>query len=128
MGTLFSKALNMRLLVKSPKGTDLAKAALAQKPAYVADEQLLCRMVNAISDLAILSSDVIHIETAYSAHAKDFQVKVFNADTNYFGIYKPIFDRAVYLDNSLAYEQLRDLEDKLIELIADAKDKAMGAV
>ena len=128
MGTLFSKALNMRLLVKSPKGTDLAKAALEQKPAYVADEQLLCRMVNAISDLAILSSDVIHIETAYSANTKDFQVKVFNADTNYFGMYKPIFDRAVYLDNSLAYEQLRDLEDKLIELIADAKDKAMGAV
>ena len=114
-----------KLFVKSPTNADLANAAQQLKPKHIADEQLLCKMVNAIGDLAILNSDVIHIETTYSAHAKDFQVKVFDANTNYFGMYKAKFSRAVYLDGTLAYEQLRDLEDKLIELVSDAKDKAM---
>lgn len=121
--------LNLKpFFVKSSKATDFAIAEQQLKAVGIANEQLLCRMVNAIQELAILSSDVIHIETVYSAHAKDFQVKVFDANTNYFGMYKPKFRRAVCLDGSLAYELLRDLEDKLIELVSDAKDKAMGAV
>lgn len=91
-------------------------------------DKSLCSMVSDITDLAVLSVDVIHIEVTFSAHIKELQVKVFDVNTNYFGIYRQAFGRSVYLDAKTAPEQLLALEDKLIELVADAKDKAMGAV
>ncbi|WP_022940090.1 hypothetical protein [Psychromonas hadalis] len=88
----------------------------------------VCSMVSAIMTLAMLSSDVLHIEVAYSPHCADLDVKVFNVDTNYFGIYKPLFRRCVHLDQSTSLEYLKALEDELIELVGNAKDKLVGAV
>jgi len=91
------------------------------------DDRKICDSVTAITTLAIVSADDIHIEVTFSAHIKELQVKVFDVNTNYFDIYRQAFGRSVYLDAKTAPEQLSALEDKLIELIADAKDKAMGA-
>lgn len=83
-------------------------------------------MVNSIMTLAMLNSDLLHIHASYSAHVKAVEVRVNPASTNYeFPIV--LFKEHIYLDKPNALEQLKVLEDLLIELVADAKDLAMGA-
>ena len=93
-----------------------------------AQEQSVCNMVNAIMTLALLSRDVIHIETKFSPCSNSLDIKVFPFNTNYFGIYKPLFNDSLYLDKSSSLGHLKALEDLLIDFVAEAKDKAIGAV
>jgi hypothetical protein len=88
----------------------------------------VCHMVNAITTLAMLNAEVLHIEVFYEPHCADLNIKVHKADANYFGIYKAIFRRSVHLDQLTSLMQLKTLEDDLIELVAEAKDRLMGAV
>ena len=91
-------------------------------------DMTVCNMVNAITTLALLNADFLHIQVFYEPHCADLNIKVFNADTNYFGMYKPIFNRCIHLDSPSTILQLKTLEDDLIEFVADAKDKLVGAV
>jgi hypothetical protein len=92
------------------------------------EETAICNMVNAITTLALLNAKILHISVFYEPHCADLNIKVFKVDTNYFGIYKAIFRRCVHLDQSTSLQQLKTLEDDLIELVAEAMDKLMGAV
>jgi len=91
------------------------------------DEQSVFNMVNSIMTLAMLNCDVLHIHASYSAHVKVFQVRVNPANTNY-EFQSVLINELIYLDEPKAFEQLQELEDALIELVADAKDLAMEAV
>ncbi|WP_028863877.1 hypothetical protein [Psychromonas aquimarina] len=85
-------------------------------------------MVNSIMTLSMLNHEVLHINVAYAPHCADLEIKVFDADTDYFSAHKAMFSRCVHLDVANTLEQLKNLEDELIELVGQAKDKAMGAV
>ncbi|MEI6896036.1 MAG: hypothetical protein V5786_00845 [Psychromonas sp.] len=80
---------------------------------------LACVMVNSIMILAMTNNDVLHINVIYQATCSTLYVNVFNVDGN---IYKPIFSRVTHLDVQSTIEDLKDLEDELIELIGNAKD------
>ena len=86
----------------------------------------ICSMVSAITELAMVSRDVLHIEVKFSAHINELEVKAFDAKTDYMASHHRLFGRSVYLDSANALDALKQLEDELIDLIADAKDKAMG--
>lgn len=88
----------------------------------------ICQAVSAITTLAILSSDVLHIETEYTASIKGFAVKVFDAGTDYMLSHPRKFGRSIYLDSADALLKLNQLEDLLIELVGAAKDKSTGAI
>ena len=92
------------------------------------EDVTVCNMVNAIITLALLNAELLHVQIFYEPHCADLNIKVFNADTNYFGVYKPILNRCVHLDQPSNLLQLTTLEGDLIELVADAKDKLAGAV
>lgn len=89
------------------------------------DAHSVCDMVNSISALAMLNCDVLHIHTSYAAHVQVFDVRVQPADTDYANP-KMVFHERIRLDKPKSLEQLKNLEDLLIELVADAKDAAMG--
>lgn len=89
------------------------------------DAHSVCEMVNAIGNLAILNCDLLHIHTHYSPHVNQLEVRVQPADTDYANP-KLVFKEFIYLDKPKALEKLKALEDLLIELVADAKDNAMG--
>lgn len=84
-------------------------------------------MVNSIMTLAMINSDLLHIHITYSAHTKSISARVLGADTNYNNPHV-IFSDQLRMNKPHSLEQLKALEDLLIELVADAKDKAMGAV
>lgn len=88
----------------------------------------LARAVSAIVELAMLSKSILDINVEYSPEDAMLSVKAFPVNTNYFGLYKNIFNRGVYIDQPSSRLQVQTLEDDLIELIANAKDKAMGAL
>lgn len=111
------------LFLKEPKPTCIATAALTNNKKHVVDERAICGMVAAITTLSILSSDVLHIDIEYTANLKDFQVKVFDKNTDYMGPYRQKFGRAVYLDSVSSCDQLKALEDKLIAIVGEARDK-----
>ncbi|MFT6986906.1 MAG: hypothetical protein ACJAT7_002756 [Psychromonas sp.] len=89
------------------------------------DAHSVCNMVNAIMSLAVLNSELLHIHTRYSPHVKTLDVRVQPADTDYENP-AVVFKEHIYLDKPKSLEQLKNLEDLLIELVADAKDLAMG--
>jgi hypothetical protein len=91
------------------------------------DEQAsAARLVAAITELSILNADVIHIHASFHAHTNAFEVRVNSAATDY---RKPtvMLREHMSLDKAWALEQLKNLEDKLIDLVAAAKDDAIGA-
>ncbi|WP_028865055.1 hypothetical protein [Psychromonas aquimarina] len=90
-------------------------------------EDAVYSMVNSIMTLAMLNAEVLHIQTLYSPHVKKFNVRVQPADSDYKNP-NVVFIEDIYLDKPTSLEQLKILEDLLIELVADAKDLAMGAV
>lgn len=92
------------------------------------DDRAICDSVTAITTLAIVSADVLHINIDYSPQLKELKVRVFDVDTHSYHKLVKKFAKSIYLESKNAREQLNVLEDKLIELVADAKDKAMGAV
>lgn len=122
-------------LLKTPTRGSLLKSvemiAAPNKPRNIfdsrSDEQSVFNMVNSIMTLAMLNCDVLHIQASYSAHVKAFQVRVNPASTNY-EFPSVQFKEHIYLDKPKAFEKLQELEDALIELVADAKDLAMEAV
>lgn len=91
-----------------------------------ANTSSVCDAVNAITTLAMLDCNVIHIHISFHAHTNAFEVRVNSAGTDY---KKPsvMLSEYIYLDKAWALEQLKTLEDKLIDLVAQAKDEAMGA-
>ena len=92
------------------------------------DELAISNAVSAITTLSLLNANVIHIEFEYIPWLNDFTVKVFDGATNYMQGNPKKFGRGICLDKPDALEKLNALEDELIELVAEAKDKAMGAV
>lgn len=83
------------------------------------NDNSVCNQVNSIMTLALLSSDVLHIHTQYSAHVKALDVRVQVADTDYKNP-NVVFKQQIYLDKAKSSEQLKELEDLLILLVADA--------
>lgn len=112
-----------RNLKKAKHFTEKANSLLSKS-----EDLSLANAVSAVVELAILSKSILDINVEYSPEVAMFSVKAFPVNTNYFGLYKTIFNRAVYLDQPSSRLQIQTLEDDLIELIANAKDKAMGAV
>jgi len=116
--TAISSALN-----RAWHFTKKAESILCKK-----DEQAsIASQVATITELAVLSCDVLHIHVVYEAHTRAMSVEVYPAHTIYRGHQAPMFRSRVSLKRDDPLEQLKDLEDKLIDLIADAKDNAMGA-
>ena len=92
------------------------------------DELAISNAVSAITTLSLLNANIIHIEFEYIPWLNDFTVKVFDGATNYMQGNPKKFGRGICLDKPDALEKLHALEDELIDLVAEAKDKAMGAV
>ncbi len=103
--------------------TDKSRALLNKS-----EGDYICNAASAIMTLALLNREILHINVGYSPEVNGMQVKVFNANSNYFGKYDSIFSRSVYLDQPSTHLQLQTLEDDLIDLIASEKDRIMGAV
>lgn len=97
----------------------------ASKMLEADSERAICSMVGAITELAMVSRSALHIEVKFSAHVNELEVKAFNANTDYMAPHRRVFGRNVYLDGVRALDALKQLEDELIDLIADAKDKTM---
>lgn len=82
-----------------------------------------------IIQLAMMNKDVIHIHADYEAHVDLLSVRVLDVETDYDGIQSYIhrvdisLTRNRYEDDATPLTQLLELEDKLLELIAEAKDK-----
>ncbi|KPU82202.1 hypothetical protein JI57_04545 [Psychromonas sp. PRT-SC03] len=87
----------------------------------------VCEMVCSITTLAMLNSDVLHIFVNYSAHTKGLSVRVHASNTDYDLLAPPTYKKHLCLDHSNSLKELKDLEDKLIELIAAAKGRKIGA-
>ncbi|WP_019615505.1 hypothetical protein [Psychromonas ossibalaenae] len=85
-------------------------------------------MVNSIMTLAMLNDEVLHIFVRYVPHTKEISVRVLDARTDYDNKQTELFTEHVYLDEPQSLDHLKLLEDLLIELVGQAKDKAMGAV
>jgi hypothetical protein len=93
------------------------------------EDLLLVRAVSAITELAILSKNAMHIGVDYSPINHAFYVTARQTDHNYKDIESSVDLREfVYLSEEDALQQLQTVEDKLIELVGLAKDKAMGAL
>jgi len=122
--------LNMSKFDSAKKGSDQSVHQVFNRVPTVQrkDERAICDSVTAISTLSILSRDVLHINVDYSPQLNELKVRVFDVDTNYYHKLVRKFAKSIFLESKSAREQLNVLEDKLIELVADAKDKAMGAV
>jgi len=116
--TAISSALN-----RAWHFTDKAESILCKKDA----QATIASLVAGITELAILNADVIHIFCDYSPHINSLFVEVNHGNTVYEDLNGPFFRCTVSLKRGHPIEELKDLEDKLIELIADAKDNAMGA-
>ncbi len=114
------------VLSKAWDSGDTAKTSslLARKT----DERELCGMVSAITTLAILSRDVLAIFVNYSASVNSLSIDVYPADTDFHRYPRPDFHTIISFKRGEPIEQLKALEDKLIELVAAAKDNAMGAI
>lgn len=100
----------------------LTAKSLRYAPALTSIDMSICNQVAAITALAILSYEVVHIEVKYIACLHLLDVKVLDGKTDLFmgSTYK--FGCAVYLDSPSALEQLKVLEDKLIDAVVDAKE------
>lgn len=91
-----------------------------------------CRdVILGITELAIDNHEIIYIHTNYSPHVNGFVVYVYPITEEYVDIESaPIFRVDVQLtlnrfeDNATPLQQLLEAEDKLLALIAEAKDKA----
>lgn len=107
------------------RGAD--KTVFMRVPKSVNDalsEQLICKIML----LAMQNNELLNIDVAYLAEFNEFSVKVFESNHNYkFGVIRK-FVKGVSLNQSNAVDELNKIESKLDQLIADAKDKAMGAV
>jgi len=83
-----------------------------------------------IMQLALMNKDVIHIFVDYQAHADLLTVRVIGTETDYQKPHVCIHREDVWLSSPrlegdvTPLEQLLAFEDKLLELIAEAKDKA----
>ncbi len=88
----------------------------------------ICKAIGAINTLAFLNASVLHIETEFLPFIQTFSVKVFDANTDYMKSHPRKFGHSVQLEKPYELDKLKALEDLLIEMIADAKDKIMGAV
>jgi hypothetical protein len=82
-----------------------------------------------IIQLAMMNKEVIHIFVHYEAHVDLLTVRVRDVETDYDGMQSCIhrvdisLTRNRYEDDATPLTQLLELEDKLLELIAEAKDK-----
>ncbi|UXI00454.1 hypothetical protein [Photobacterium sp. TY1-4] len=91
-----------------------------------------CRdVILGITELSIDNHEIIHIHTQYSPHVNGFCVYVYPITEEYVDIeIAPFFrvdfslNRNRFEDNATPLQQLLELEDKLLALIAEAKDKA----
>lgn len=107
------------------KGAD--KSVFMRAPKQVNNaisQQLVCKIIV----LAMKNNESLNIEVAYLAEFNELSVKVIEDNENYkFGVRRK-YAKGISLSQPNAVEELHDLESKLEQLIADAKDKAMGAV
>ena len=85
-------------------------------------EQRIYEQVNSIMMLAMVSSDVLHIHVHYSAHIKQVDVRVNPFFTNY-KFPTAIYKENVYIDKPQSLTELKDIEDLLIDLVAEARSK-----
>ena len=58
---------------------------------------------------------------------KNLDVSVNAINTNYMEVHGNILDCSIYIDRANALDELKELEDKLIMLVAEAKDLVIGA-
>jgi len=89
-----------------------------------ARDSSVCKRVASITTLAILNVSLFHINVSYSPESSALEIKVFPPETNYFGIYRSVFSRNVYLDQPLSIVYLNALEIELIELVDKAKSRS----
>lgn len=90
-------------------------------------DKAIAEQICSIITLAVLNASVLHIDVEYFPWLSSFTVKVF--DTNpVMKIRPPCFHRLVPLERPDAVKKLKELEDLLIDKVAAAKDKLMGAV
>ena len=126
------------LLVDTAAGKDESVVKILNRAKHYSDKaqsmmndreniESIHSMVSSITTYAMLNSDVLHIDVKYTACIEEIEVKVFDGKTDYSTAHSRKFSCAVYLDNHNALNTLKALEDKLIDLVAEAKDKAMGA-
>ncbi|MGF1704142.1 hypothetical protein L4D09_28040 [Photobacterium makurazakiensis] len=86
-------------------------------------------VVMQIMQLAMMNKDVIHIFVDYQVHVDSLTVRVLDAETDYEANQDYIhrvdisLTRNRYENDATPLTQLLELEDKLLELIAEAKDK-----
>ncbi|MGF1717861.1 hypothetical protein L4D08_23655 [Photobacterium chitinilyticum] len=88
-------------------------------------------VIGEIFNLSCANKELIHIHVFYQPHVDEFLVQVCAADNSYKADESVIlYHDSVYLnrnrfeDDTPPLVQLLEIEDKLLELIAEAKDKA----
>lgn len=91
-----------------------------------------CRdVILGITELSIDNHEIIHIHISYYPHVNGFWVSVNPSDETYENSQQEEFFRSHvslslnrFEDNATPLQQLLEIEDKLLALIAEAKDKA----
>ena len=122
-----TQAQNLLLVPNRTAGSHKRSVVTTLRNPAASDERALCSMVTAITELAIVSREVLHIFADYSVHTHTFRVDVFPAGTDYNCARRPAFGASIRMGEKDALDRLKHLEDSLIDLVAAAKDDAMGA-
>lgn len=85
--------------------------------AQVAIERATLSTINSLYALAIESADVISIRIEYSSKMKLMNIVIFSDTTTHHA------HNVVLLDNENALEDLLEVEDKIIERVAQLRDE-----
>ena len=107
----------------------LPAEALAQKQQLLAGKTIsgdVIAVVNSITALAMMNTDVIHIHPRFFGHTNSFSISVNPADTNYQeGCDQPeLMRELLYLDDDGSLEELLSIESNLTELVIEAREQA----
>jgi len=118
---------------------NLGENVLEKKPKVITDENAKIDIFNAVCSIttyAMLSVDVLLIDVSYHPIGNYLYVYVSQVDRNFKDKEQgATFTKLIYLNESDALpnekdvlQQLKAIEDELIELVGLAKDRLMGAV
>jgi hypothetical protein len=92
------------------------------------NENSICSAVNAIVTLSLINHDILDIFVSYSAGANHLHVTVNRIEcSSQENNISYQLDEFVSLGKPHSLDSVKELEDRLILLVAEAKDLAIGA-
>lgn len=88
----------------------------------------ICEVVNSLMTLSMLNQDVLHISVQYNPHVQWVECDVVHASNDYNDTSKAmsrlLLNEKIKITRKTAVNELLALEDKLVDLVAEARANA----